>query len=394
MLLAVAKELTMFERHAFLASLSIALIGAGCGTTVITGNTGGAGGETGGTSVTTGTTVTSTTSTGTTTSTTTTTGVGGSGGGVQPPDPGPVSPPDGTGSSVFAVRRLFLGDTDPDGTPNPNAWKQYGYDLDGHISTATSTGLCKPRDNAPPKNVYPDGANGIDNAFGKNIMPIFLGIASDFSTNVNAAIAQGEGTVLLDLENLGAGSSYNPLLSRYYEGGKLGGAPTWSGGDLWPVTFESLSSPPDLASAKAQAPQSYVVGNTWVAPIKGDIAVRLDFGQFALKLPIHNPIITMELDAAHQSAKNGVIAGVIPTDPFLAMIKQVAGTFDPVLCGGPTIDSVLSQMAQASDILLDGTQDPSKTCDGISIGLGFEAHAVKFGPVAPPAPPPPNPCLP
>src|SRR5689334_17412348 len=87
-------------------------------------------------------------------------GAGGSGGGggnpttgsgthATPPAPGPTKPGDGTGSVTMAISKLYLGDTKRDGSPDAvNGWKEYGYDLDGVISTATSTGLCKPRDNA------------------------------------------------------------------------------------------------------------------------------------------------------------------------------------------------------------------------------------------------------
>lgn len=389
----------MIHRYFVFASLTILPIAVGCGTEVISGNTGGFGGDTGSTTtnISTGTIgVTTATTTATTTSTTTTTGAGGSGGSASasPPPPGPMNTPDGMGSSVFAISKILFGDTNPDGTPNFNAWKDYGYDLDGHISTATSTGLCKPRKNAAPKTVYPDGVNGIDNSFGKNILPIFLGLASDFSSQANKSIAEGKRTVLLDLENLGAGPSYYPLLSRWYEAGNLGFAPNWNGQDAWPVTSESLASPPSLASAKAQAPQSYVVGNTWVAPIQSDITLSVDLAGFVMKIPIRKPIVTMMLDAAHQNAAGGIIAGVIPTDAFVASVKQLAGNFDPTLCNGPTIDSIAAQIEQASDILTDGTQDPTKECNGISIGLGFEARAAKFGPVNAPVPPPPNPCGP
>lgn len=387
----------MTQRHFLLASLFLVGIAAGCSSTVISGNTGGAGGEAGSTTTWTGTTVTSTTSTSTTgTSTSTSTSTSSStSGSAQPPGPGPMNPPDGMGSSVFAIRKLYLGDTDPDGTPDiANGWKNYGYDLDGHVSTASSTGLCKPMSNASPTTVYPDGNGGIDNSFGKNILPILLGLSADFSTKVNEAIAQGRHTVLLDLENLGASAGYNPLLSRFYDAAPLGSAPTWSGADAWPVTAESLTSPPNLASAKVQAPQTYVVNDIWVAPLQGDITLTLEANGFALKVPIHNPIITMDLDPAHQNGKNGVIAGVVPTQAFVTAIKQVAGTFDPSLCSGATIDSISAQIEQASDILLDGSQDPNKTCDAISIGLGFEARAAKFGGVASPVPPPPNPCAP
>jgi hypothetical protein len=40
---------------------------------------------------------------------------------------------------------------------------------------------------------------------------------------------------------------------------------------------------------------------------------------------------------------------------------------------------------RASDILSDGTQDPTKECDGISIGVQFEMKEVQLGPVGPPA---------
>jgi hypothetical protein len=50
------------------------------------------------------------------------------------------------------------------------------------------------------------------------------------------------------------------------------------------------------------------------------------------------------------------------------------------------------QIAQASDILQDGTQDPTLPCDGISIGLGFDAVLDQLGPMVAPKPPPPNPC--
>ena len=40
---------------------------------------------------------------------------------------------------------------------------------------------------------------------------------------------------------------------------------------------------------------------------------------------------------------------------------------------------IIEQVKRASDIMVDGTQDPTKTCDGISVGLGFEAQAGALG---------------
>ena len=53
---------------------------------------------------------------------------------------------------------------------------------------------------------------------------------------------------------------------------------------------------------------------------------------------------------------------------------------------------IAQQIRQAQDILDDGTQGPTKSCNGISVGLGFEAVSVKAGAVLD-DPPPPDPCL-
>jgi hypothetical protein len=56
------------------------------------------------------------------------------------------------------------------------------------------------------------------------------------------------------------------------------------------------------------------------------------------------------------------------------------------VCGPPVLDNLITSIRQASDILVDGTQDPTKPCDGISIGLGFDAVAANLGSVGPTEP--------
>jgi hypothetical protein len=141
-----------------------------------------------------------------------------------------------------------------------------------------------------------------------------------------------------------------------------------------------------------QFPSSYVVGNTWVSGSKGDLTLSLSVAGFTLNLTIGNAVITAELDATHKTAKNGTIAGILGTDTLTSELKKVAGAFDPSLCSGPTIDSIVSQIEQASDIGADGSQDPTKPCTGISIGLGFDAAVVQLGDIAPKSDPMPSPC--
>src|SRR5262249_28298109 len=107
---------------------------------------------------------------------------------------------------------------------------------------------------------------------------------------------------------------------------------------------------------------------------------------------IHNPRFTMQLDALHQKATSGIISGILLTKEVTTEIQMLAGSFDPTLCSGPIIQSIVVHVEQASDILHHGTQDPTPTCDAISIGLGFEAAVDQVGGTVSPPPPPPNPC--
>jgi hypothetical protein len=291
---------------------------------------------------------------------------------------------------TFAVQSILLGDTDPNGAPDQtNGWKNYGYNIDG-VSPANLGAFCKPANGASPSVVHQHGNGGIENAFGHLILPIILGISSSASTAANKQIAAGEFTLLTWL-NLGSGADQDPVPSQQGPGGALGHAPRWDGTDAWPWLMGRASSTP-----------GYLVANTWVSSnpsAAGGARLALPVGFLGLgglgsalaTVPLNHAVVTMMLDPKHQQATGGIISGVIPTANLVAQIVQTAGTFDPSLCSGPTIDSIVSQIQQASDIGADGLQDPTQTCDGISIGLGFTGALVTLGPpVAPPSQP--NPC--
>jgi len=64
------------------------------------------------------------------------------------------------------------------------------------------------------------------------------------------------------------------------------------------------------------------------------------------------------------------------------MDRTSAGYFTTSLCsGGPLFDAVAQNVRAVSDIMRDGTQDPTQTCDGISLGMGFTAKPVQLGTV-------------
>lgn len=310
-----------------------------------------------------------------------------------PPNPGVCM----DAATTQAVNKLYLGDTDRDGTPNAtNGWKNFGFNLDGLKSTKASTNLCKPRAGGTAAAVYPDGADGIDNSFGKNILPIILGLASDLSQTANESIAKGSFTIMLDISK--TGTNCTGAAGKLFAGAQLVDAmgmdaiPKFDGTDVWPVSESLLTNPMDPTSSKIVFNEAYIAGNTWVSGSKGTVTIELTISGFTIKLDIQNAYVTVDLDAG--KGKNGTIAGVLDTEQLVSQISKVAAAFDTSFCdpSSPTLVSILNQLRQASDIMKDGTQDPSKECDGISIGLGFDTAPVKLGPVAKPGDPPPDPC--
>ncbi|WP_437321369.1 hypothetical protein [Sorangium sp. So ce385] len=304
----------------------------------------------------------------------------------QPPGPGPEQAGDGEGVA-FAIDRLFLGDTDRNGDKVPGSWKQYGFNIDGKVSSTISEDLCKPVDGAAPSDVYPDGVDGIDNSFGNKLVALIATLLPEPSTKVSDAIANGDFTVILKVDGLGAQSSYNPLTAKLYGGATLGSAPVWNGSDKWPVVPELLEDAQDIESAKVVFPASYVVDNTWVSGPESQVTFKLNLtiSGTTIGLTIRNVRIAMDLEPDRKSVVNGTIAGVLETAVLVEELRSVIGAIEPTFCEGAGLETTLDQVRRASDILKDGSQDPGQECNAISIGIGFTARQVQLGEIAPPA---------
>ena len=308
--------------------------------------------------------------------------------GAQPPKPTEGAPAaDGSGKNL-GLSKLYIGTTNRAGAESANAWQDYGYDLDGQVTTTDYTKHCKPAAGASPADAFKDGSDGRDNAFGKSLLPIIKSAAmgTDLQAQVNKALDDGTFTIIVDMSNIGDGKDYSKVTSFLLAGKNKHDGNTW---DLVPELLNGTT--PD--SSQVKFPDSYVTNNTWVSGTKGTVKLNLSIAGFDIALNIASAVITMDLDAAHSGATNGTIAGVLDTEDFISQLKKVVGAFDTSLCTGSTVDSILNRIRQASDIMNNGTQDASATCNGISIGIGFDATAVQLGVVAPPAQPQPDPCL-
>ena len=329
---------------------------------------------------------------------------GGQTGTVPPALPSGAAATTASGDHNFALNALLLGDA-PRGSSaqSPTAWKKYGYNLDGKISTASSTDLCTPAQGAQKSLVYTDGDNGIDNSFGENILPIILNTAgADAASKINQSITQGAFTIQIQIKGLSddpkqTNSGLSGFLNAAGSFDDGGAPPTFSPSDNWPVLDSLLTNPSDPSSSKIQFPNAYVVNGTWVNGPFGaqsnDIVISISLSGVSLDLTVHKAVLTFDHTAAAK-ADNGTIAGVIKTEELIDGLQKVAGRISTQLCSGSAFDGIAQQIRQASDILSDGTNKAGVPCDGISIGLGFTAAQIapQTKAVSPSSATSPDPC--
>ncbi len=305
-------------------------------------------------------------------------GTGGSGtGGVEPS----CQPVDGV---VLAFDKLQLGDGSP-------SWTTLGFDVDGQDTQADFAMHCKPYTGATESTVFPDGNNGIDNSFGKNVMPLFTSYIPDLSTQANSALSTGQFTLMLYFEKLGAGADQDPLVTKLYGGGLLAGGPLWDGNDCWPVVKDGLTDPLDITSSKTVFPTASLKSDVWESNGTTTMVLPINYNGFPAPLTIYKARLSAQLAPSHKGAALGLIGGVLDTEELVEVVRDVAGTMDPMYCGALFDGLFAEPLRQASDIMKDGTQDPNSVCNGISVGLGFTMLEVIFG-SAVPAAPEQNPC--
>ncbi len=289
----------------------------------------------------------------------------------------------------MAIRRLFTGyEPDEQGQQGPG-WKQYGYDIDHQVSTGGSLHCKNPEDQWV---AHSDGEDGIDNAFGSDLVPW---LPWDFSSNLDSAFAEGRTAYLARIDAIGSKPDYNPLPSFWYTGAALPNPPLWEGSDAWPVAPSSLEDAGNLDSAKVASPSAYLAGNVWVFMPEAALELELPLDPTVLRLRIQRPIVTLELAPDRQSGARGVIAGVLDRDEMAEEAARILAFFNAGTCSDNSLLEDARRMVRwSADILLDGSQDTDRECDAISIGLGFEAHAVALDGVGPaPSPDPePDPC--
>ncbi|MGZ6094107.1 MAG: hypothetical protein ACXWUG_18895 [Polyangiales bacterium] len=300
----------------------------------------------------------------------------------------------GTGTTKwFAFDSFQLGLADrATGTESSGAWKEYGFDLDGRVTSAAdsakSTNSCT-RDPMSASAVLTDGTGGIDNNFGSQVMPLIKAVRADAEDYTNQGIQNGSWTLLLRLDNVGPDDNASVPGTLYVGHSFLGtGTPKFDESDQWTVAAESLMDGVDLAKARVRFPDGYMSGGVWVSGDFGKSTVPVAlvmFGIFTI-FPLEHGTITVHV----ADGSMGTIAGGTATKDLLEAFDPVVRSFG--LCPGTsTYDFMQTTVKRSADLVskAPALQDPTKPCDAISSGLGFTMKPTgvpsKVGPV-PPAP--------
>lgn len=280
----------------------------------------------------------------------------------QPPLPVQGTFPALGNDSYYAIEQFFLGDTRLDGSPDSNAWKTMGFDLDGVDTTDPQHHPnCMPRD----WRQLLDGECGIDNGFATALQAITLS-TSQLQT---AQARSGKWTLLLSLYGHEPGASRTSGHGALYVGAPLSAPPRFDGSDVWPPTTDSAPG----GSPLDEWTDGYVVNGKLF--VTDHMAVAFDLAE-ALgrkRAPFQLRVIEVDLPTSPGAAVRGVMAGNILLNDFAALVPSCGGSFDP---------------RQVADILATDAVDPQTPCDALSFGFAFLARPVTIGTPAPGLPEP------
>ncbi|MCC6214185.1 MAG: hypothetical protein IT376_04915 [Polyangiaceae bacterium] len=308
--------------------------------------------------------------------------------------------PEVVAGAVFAVSYVYV-DEDRDRQKDPDAWRKLGFDVDGQATDASSANHCAPYGGADVASVKTDGDSGIDNGFVKSLAPVISGLSSGWVESWNRALAQGSGTILVRVPGLDA-SSGGALPAYGYssveactdwplppDGGlDAGGADAAVGeggtGSRRAVALDRTSvCEGDVERPLWSAPGGTLTGDRWASGVVPEAFVAIPLSDATLVVRLRSVRLEMTLSADRESATLGVLSGVVDVEELVAQLIRIKGALTQLACTIPSlIDGYLETVRRAADILPDGTQDPTKTCAGLTLGLGFDARRVDVRAVA------------
>jgi len=247
------------------------------------------------------------------------------------------------------------------------AWESYSFDLDGVNSCVVSASNC-----VLANKKLVDRPSGVDNAFAEG-MAYTIALGCTYSEEL-----RGDYTLLLRIEDLGFGGEDGSAPGAIYVARALekGEMPTWTVSDRWIVDAASLEDGTSIDRPRIRFPRGFVKDGRWWSGVidRQTIDVRLSVGCSALHpfLPIRPEALTLAIDAG-----KGTLAGVVAREDAIAALDVIGRRIADCAYAHEQTET----LDRSLDLLANDPKSKSdRPCDGMSVGLGFDA-----APTSPPA---------
>ncbi len=340
---------------------------------------------------------------------------------------GPDVPPFYTG-----IDQLFIGTSLLDGTRSDDAWQSFGFDLDGTCTNSATCAnspfdvvSCQPplASTGAPAAIAFDGETCRDNTFAR-LQPVAaavpdIGIRFGLSEEaINCQLWSGNFNNITKVSGYNGEANDDQVRVDYYRSAGVTAPsgwdcldgngvlltdfretfPRWLTSSAWFVGDADLTGPivepgqlPDsiFADPNAYVRDGYLVvrfpdGTPFHLP--GDNAPYPGF-----KIILNQVVWVAKPERAQDGTwrmLDGLVSGRMMPEDLKQSFRDIG------FCGGPLWDGTVNFIDENSDVLVDGANDPSRTCDSMSVGLAFTTAQITPGPaVTLETPPPCDPTL-
>ncbi len=237
---------------------------------------------------------------------------------------------------------------------------------------------------------HPDGLGGRDDSAGQLIVALAAFDPAFTTATINERLQQGLYSLLLQvLHYNGQPNDTQVDVGIYASFGVEGDAGArWNGQDSWTVDRNFVAS----GDAQSIVP-NHIDGNAFVSG--GVVVMHINF---PINLGTIGSSVTTQLTAAVATGTlvassnggyrvgDGQMAGRWNVSDLLTSIQNVYVGTTPLCRGSSLYSLVQGEACQYADIMTDPTQDlMGKTCDALSLGIGFTADPALMGSVVTPS---------
>jgi hypothetical protein len=293
--------------------------------------------------------------------------------------------------AVYEISYFRLGVTTRDGEESTDAWKQFGFDLDGICTTEaqseTSEGTCI-RDPKSKINVLADGDDCIDNNFGSQLVPLVKILGGDIEKNLVDGIKKGGATLALQLRDLSPVGADDSVPGALFAAKSATGAAAFDGTDVMDVDESSVADK-DLSRpiAVLEGRVELVAGKRVWKGKAATMALPVVFLAGATgAIPVRDVRLEFDLES-----RRGSVGGYSLVTDITTIVNAILAK-NKICPGNIIYESTQANVAQAADMPELLPHDTTKGCASISLGLGFELSPATLGKVYPTPAPPANPC--